>query len=170
MSGSHVTAVFCKSVSESGLLLYCKMPQTIWMEWFWSVSEAMNCSFEYLICSLNGLNDCSLSPIAPVTVPFREDRKRMPYSVRTYLLCCLCIRARTFLRGSLKERKPHSFIIITALHRNRTNASYSALHNEAAVEVLPQQEEHCVCFPLLEQLICTFLNADNRWRWENMFM
>lgn len=93
-------------------------------------------------------------------------------------LTCLCchpsIRARTFLRSSLKERKPHSFIIITVLHRNSTNASYSALHNEAANEVSPQQEvwrdldenstEHCVCFHLLEQLICTFLNADNRWK------
>ncbi len=55
------------------------------------------------------------------------------------------------------------------LHRNRTNASYSALHNEAADELSPQQEvwrenstEHSVCFPLLEQLICTLRNADNR--------
>lgn len=179
MSGSRATAVFCKSVSESGLLLYCKMPQTNWMEWFWSVSEAMNCSFEYLICSLNGLNDCSLSPIAPdAAVPFREDWNGMRYSVRT---CRPHIRARTFLQDSLKERKPHSFFIINVLHHNRTNVCYSALHNEAAAEVSPQQEvwrdlenenstEHCVCFPPLEQLIRTFPNADNRWKWESTHM
>lgn len=149
MSGSRVTAVFCKSVSESGLLLFCKIPQTNWMEWFWSVSEAMNCSFEYLICSLNGLNDCSLSPIAPdAAMAFREDWNGMRYS------------DRTFLQDSLKERKSHSFFIIHVLHHNRTNVCYSALHNEAAAEVSPQQEvwrdldenstEHCVCFPPLE--------------------
>lgn len=74
---------------------------------------------------------------------------------RTCSCCHPHIRARAFLQGSFKDRKPHSFITITVFPLNITNARYSALYNEASTEVSPQQEvwrdldenstEHCAC-------------------------
>lgn len=109
------------------ILFYCKMPRTNSMEWFQSVSDAVNCISECLICSLNGLNDCSCSPVAPEAT--MRGTRTMPFIIGTDLFVISFICANNFLPSSCKETKPRSFLIITILCHNRANSSCSALHN-----------------------------------------
>lgn len=101
------------------ILFYCKMPRTNSTEWFQSASDAVNCISECLICSLNGLNECSLSPVAPDAACHARTRLSSG-------LTCLCYPyTKLFSQVHVRRRS----LITTVLRHNRANASRSALHD-----------------------------------------